>query len=298
VPPPDSQDLYFHTTYSQPFFTQIAACFWKQWWTYWRSPDYNLVRMTFTFVSAILFGTIFWNLGQKTNEQVNLFSVMGSMYGAVLFIGVQNASTVQPIVAIERTIFYRERAAGMYSAIPYAIAQVLIELPYCFAQTLVYALITYSMINFTWTAPKFFWYVFITFFSLLYFTYYGMMAVALTPNHQIAAIVASGFYSIFNLFSGFLIFRPLIPKWWVWYYWACPVAWTLYALIITQFGDVTSLVEPIGGGSAIQVREFVSQTFGFDYNLLGLAVSMPVVFTILFGSVFAFGIKYLNFQHR
>jgi hypothetical protein len=66
VPPPDSQDLYFHTTYSQPFFTQIAACFWKQWWTYWRSPDYNLVRMTFTFVSAILFGTIFWNLGQKT----------------------------------------------------------------------------------------------------------------------------------------------------------------------------------------------------------------------------------------
>ncbi len=66
VPPPDSQDLYFHTTYSQPFFTQIAACFWKQWWTYWRSPDYNLVRMAFTFVSAILFGTIFWNLGQKT----------------------------------------------------------------------------------------------------------------------------------------------------------------------------------------------------------------------------------------
>jgi hypothetical protein len=85
----------------------------------------------------------------------------------------------------------------------------LIELPYCLAQTLVYALITYSMINFTWTAPKFFWYVFITFFSLLYFTYYGMMAVALTPNHQIAAIVASGFYSIFNLFSGFLIFRPV-----------------------------------------------------------------------------------------
>ncbi len=49
---------------------------------------------------------------------------MGSMYGAVLFIGVQNASTVQPIVAIERTIFYRETAASMYSAIPYAIAQV------------------------------------------------------------------------------------------------------------------------------------------------------------------------------
>jgi len=49
---------------------------------------------------------------------------MGSMYAAVTFIGVQNAASVQPIIAVERTVFYRERAAGMYSALPYAIAQV------------------------------------------------------------------------------------------------------------------------------------------------------------------------------
>ncbi len=68
---------------------------------------------------------IFWGVFFfHRDKQGNLFSVMGSMYGAVLFIGVNNASTVQPVVAIERTIFYRERAAGMYSAIPYAIAQV------------------------------------------------------------------------------------------------------------------------------------------------------------------------------
>lgn len=49
---------------------------------------------------------------------------MGSMYASILFIGVQNATTVQPVVAIERTVFYRERAAGMYSALPYAFGQV------------------------------------------------------------------------------------------------------------------------------------------------------------------------------
>jgi hypothetical protein len=46
------------------------------------------------------------------------------MYTAVMFVGINNCSTVQPIVSIERTVFYRERAAGMYSAMPYAIAQV------------------------------------------------------------------------------------------------------------------------------------------------------------------------------
>lgn len=46
------------------------------------------------------------------------------MYTAVMFVGINNCSTVQPVVAIERTVFYRERAAGMYAAMPYAIAQV------------------------------------------------------------------------------------------------------------------------------------------------------------------------------
>lgn len=50
--------------------------------------------------------------------------IIGAMYAAVLFVGINNCSTVQPIVAIERTVFYRERAAGMYSALPYALAQV------------------------------------------------------------------------------------------------------------------------------------------------------------------------------
>lgn len=58
------------------------------------------------------------------SRRQDLFNAMGSMYAAVLFIGIQNASSVQPVVAVERTVFYREKAAGMYSALPYAFAQV------------------------------------------------------------------------------------------------------------------------------------------------------------------------------
>lgn len=62
-------------------------------------------------------------MNHRRNKQ-DLFNAMGSMYAAVLFLGVQNATSVQPVVAIERTVFYRERAAGMYSALPYAVGQV------------------------------------------------------------------------------------------------------------------------------------------------------------------------------
>jgi len=55
----------------------------------------------------------------------DLVVTMGSLYGSVLFICFNNAGTVQAMVSIERTVHYREKAAGMYSAIPYALAQVM-----------------------------------------------------------------------------------------------------------------------------------------------------------------------------
>ena len=87
--------------------------------------------------------------------------------------------------------------------------QVLIEVPYIFVQTVVYGVIVYAMVGFEWTAAKFLWYLFFMYFSLLYFTFYGMMTVAVTPNHHISSIIASAFYAIWNLFSGFVVPRTV-----------------------------------------------------------------------------------------
>ena len=57
-------------------------------------------------------------------KRQDLSNAMGSMYAACLFLGIENAMAAQPVVAVERTVFYRERAAGMYSALPYAVGQV------------------------------------------------------------------------------------------------------------------------------------------------------------------------------
>ncbi|OIV89470.1 hypothetical protein TanjilG_20954 [Lupinus angustifolius] len=227
VPPPGAKDLYFPSQYSQPTMGQFKSCLWKQYLTYWRSPDYNLVRYMFTLLVALVVGTVFWKVGTKRSNSGNLTTIIGAMYGSLFFVGVNNCQTVQPVVAIERTVFYRERAAGMYSALPYAIAQVIIEIPYCFVQTMLFSFIVYAMVSFEWQVAKVFWFLFVSFFTFLYFTYYGMMTVSITPNHQVASIFGAAFYGLFNLFSGFFIARPKIPKWWVWYYWICPIAWTV-----------------------------------------------------------------------
>ncbi|XP_030526171.1 pleiotropic drug resistance protein 1-like isoform X2 [Rhodamnia argentea] len=294
IPPPNSKDLYFPTKYSQSTFTQLMACLWKQNWSYWRNPPYTAVRFLFTIFIALLFGTMFWDLGSKTTRQQDLINAMGSMYSAVLFIGIQNASSVQPVVAVEKTVFYRERAAGMYSALPYALAQVLIEVPYVLVQAISYGIIVYTMIGFEWTIAKFFWYLFFMYFTLLYFTYYGMMAVGMTPNHHIGSIVSSAFYGIWNLFSGFIVPRTRIPVWWRWYYWACPVSWILYELVVSQFGDLKSPLEDTGG----TVEEYVRGYFGFRHDFLGVIAAVMLGFTVLFAFILAISINLLNFQRR
>ncbi|KAG2729209.1 hypothetical protein I3843_01G233500 [Carya illinoinensis] len=292
-PAPGSKDLYFPTQYSQTYFTQFMACLWKQHWSYWRNPLYTAVRFLFTTIIALMFGTMFWNLGSKATKKQDVFNAMGSMYASVLFIGVKNANSVQPVVAVERTVFYREKAAGMYSALPYAFAQVLIELPYVFAQAAAYGVIVYAMIGFEWTAAKFFWYIFFMYVSLLYFTFYGMMTVAATPNYHISSIVSSAFYALWNLFSGFIIPRPRIPIWWRWYSWACPLAWTLYGLVAAQFGDKKDILE-----SGETVEDFVREYFGFKHEFVGVVAAVTVGFALLFAFIFALSIKMLNFQRR
>ncbi|KAJ1688214.1 hypothetical protein LUZ63_019604 [Rhynchospora breviuscula] len=293
VPAPGSSDLYFPTQYSQSFFTQCMACLWKQHLSYWRNPSYTAVRFFFTLMVALLLGSIFWQLGSKIKKQQDLFNSMGSMYVAILLLGVQNSSMVMPLVSIERTVFYRERGAGMYSALPYAFGQAVIEVPHVLAQAVIYCVIVYAMIGFQWTTAKFFWYLFFSYFTLLYYTFYGMMAVALTPNYNVASIVASFFYGLWNLFSGFLITKAQIPGWWIWYYWLCPIAWTLYGLLVSQYGDIDDPLESNG-----TIKEFVEEYFGFKHDFLPVVTIVVLAFAVLFAFCFGFSIQRLNFQKR
>ncbi|PAN23236.1 hypothetical protein PAHAL_4G078000 [Panicum hallii] len=297
TPPPGSSDLHFPTTHSQSFFTQCLACLWKQNLSYWRNPQYNAVRFFFTAIKALLFGTIFWGLGSKREKPQDLFNAMGSMYAAILTIGVLNAASVQPVVSVERTAFYRERAAGMYSAFPYAFGQVLIELPYTLVQTCIYGTIVYAMMGFKWTVTKFFWYLFFMYFTLLYFIFCGMMAIGLTQNHTVASIVSAGFHATWNLFSGFLIPLTKIPIWWRWYYWLCPVAWSLYGMVVSQYGD--DVDTPLFDGvSNTTVAKFVSDYFGYKCSFLGVVAVVVAAFGLLFALLFGLAIMKLNFQRK
>ncbi|KAI3448444.1 hypothetical protein Pfo_005109 [Paulownia fortunei] len=295
-PPSGSKDLHFPTRYSQDGWVQFKTCLWKQHWSYWRSPSYNLKRLFHILFASFLYGLLFWGQAKKVDNQQSLFTLLGSMYSSTLFCGINNASSILSYVSVERTVVYRERFAGMYAPWAYSAAQVIVEIPYLLVQTIAFTVITYPMIGYSWSAYKLFWYFYTMFCTLLYFTYLGMMLIAITPSFAIAAISQSTVYTLLNLFSGFLIPRPQIPKWWVWCYYMMPTSWSLNGMLTSQFGDVEKKIVVFGQPKAVSA--FLSDYFGYHHNLLPLVAVLLIMYPIVFASIFAYCIGKLNYQKR
>lgn len=85
----------------------------------------------------------------------------------------------------------------------------------------------------------------------------------------------------------------MTPVWWRWYHWANPVAWTLYGLVVSQFGGGT---EQFATGQSI--RDSVRSYFGFRHDFIGVAAVVVAAFGLVFAVTFAFAIKTFNFQRR
>ncbi|KAI7749091.1 hypothetical protein M8C21_015582 [Ambrosia artemisiifolia] len=267
VPPPRATYLHFDTQYAQSSWGQFKSCIWKMWWSYWQNPDYNLVRFCFILLCAIMVGTVFWKIGNKRSNGGDMNAVIGAMYSAIFFVGINNSQTVQPVVATERTVFYRERAAGMYSSLPYAMAQI----PYVLLQTVYYSVIVYSMVSFEWTVEKFLWSFSLNFFSFLYFTYFGMMTVSITPNDQIAAIFAAGFYLLFNIFSGKFPDAGGITG---------SAQWRglCTGAFFSQYHDADKQIFMLGRSGNTTMAELINDYYGFELDFMGPVAAVFVGF--------------------
>lgn len=85
----------------------------------------------------------------------------------------------------------------------------IIESTYIAIQTSIYIFFLYPMMGLGWTVAKFLWFYYYLLMSFIAFTLSGMATMALTPAPQISAVLIYFFICLWNLFSGFIIPRPV-----------------------------------------------------------------------------------------
>ena len=112
---------------------------------------------------------------------------------------------------------------------------------------------------------------------------------------QIYLTITNSFSFFLFPFINLLGNQQRIPVWWRWYYWACPIAWTLYGLVVSQFGDIEEFMTD---GNEESVKEFVKSYFGYKHDFLGVVAAVVAGVAVLFAFIFAVSIKVFNFQRR
>lgn len=76
------------------------------------------------------------------------------------------------------------------------------------------------------------------------------------------------------------------------------MAWTVYGLIVSQYGDIEDRIRAPGITPNPTVKGYIEDHFGYDPNFMGPVAAVLVGFTLFFAFMFAYCIRTLNFQVR
>ncbi|CAI0540635.1 unnamed protein product [Linum tenue] len=93
-----------------------------------------------------------------------------------------------------------------------------------------------------------------------------------------------------------MVLFQFIPVWWIWFYYICPIAWTLQGIISSQLGNVETIIQ--GQGFQVSVKDYLKANYDYGTNKIGPSIAVLLVFNLLFFSVFAVSVKFINFQRR
>lgn len=76
------------------------------------------------------------------------------------------------------------------------------------------------------------------------------------------------------------------------------MAWTVYGLIVSQYGDIED--EMIVEGTTVKpsVRSYIEEHFGYKVEFMGEVAVVLVGFTVFFAFMYAYCLKTINFQKR
>ena len=178
----------------------------------------------------------------------------------------------------ERPIFLREYSTGTFSALPYLVSKMLVELPLLFAQVLLQAVCTYFLVGFQ--GP--FILIVLVWWLLSLASNSVAIAVGCTVSDvKTAAELTPLLFVPQLLFSGFFVSISQVPAFLRWAQWLCSLKYTLNLALLVEFN---------GGvcGASAAARDNCDSLFGrndIDGNdvwlyllvLIGLFLGLRVI---------------------
>jgi len=90
---------------------------------YWRSPAYNMTRLSVSAIIAFVLGSVFlleWN--PKTFTENQMRARLSAVFLSFIITGIMAIVSVLPVMTMIRDMYYRHHDAGMYGSLAMGLA--------------------------------------------------------------------------------------------------------------------------------------------------------------------------------
>eukprot|EP01040_Poterioochromonas_malhamensis_P003189 gene3189-3400_t len=272
--------------YNASYMTQFLLLMKRIHLTYWRTPNYSVVRHFICLLIALIFGSAYPQ--QEYSTYIAVLSRSAVIYFTALACGILSMFLVGPVLFPERPAFYREQQSRMYAVWVYVLTLVLVEIPYLLLASLSFTLPFFYIVGFNYignTTERFFWYWFYNFLYQGTLLFVSEFLISLTPNPQTAQLLGGLFNTLNSLFAGFLIAEQNMPTFWLFMYWLNPLHYAFEGLTLTQFNDDTTLISTLTGDITTAEDYIFNVRFttwsydhvGYDVLALCLYISICII---------------------
>ncbi|KAI4741755.1 putative ABC transporter [Aureobasidium sp. EXF-12298] len=162
--------------------------------TYW-------IRVAMCMGLAIMMGTVWLRL---STIQKDIQSFVNALFFGSAFLSFMAVAYV-PAFLEDRAIFVKERANGLYGPLSFVVSNFLIGLPFLFLISILFASVTYWLINFRPDATAFFVHVMWLFLDLVAAESLVVLVSSLFPNFIIALALVAFANGLWMSVGGFLV---------------------------------------------------------------------------------------------
>ncbi|KAJ5741524.1 hypothetical protein N7533_010933 [Penicillium manginii] len=218
---------------SAGYFHQVHTATIRQFQILWGDKKTLFIKQASTIVQALIGGSLFYNAPDNT---AGLFIKGGSLFFSLLYpTFIALAEVTDSFVG--RPILAKHRDFALHHPSAFVFAQVITDMPIMLFQISHFGIVLYFMTGFQYTAQAFFIFWLINLISALAMTQLFKLIGAAFPNFD-AATKASGFTIVAAFtYAGYMIPKPDMHPWFVWFFWINPMAYAFEALLANEFHD-------------------------------------------------------------
>ncbi|CAK9067513.1 unnamed protein product [Durusdinium trenchii] len=229
--------------------------------THYRSGEFLGPRFGDKIFMSLLSLSLYWGIGSKTDAQ-SIQSTAAVLYFFCALCGYGAAAFV-PSLTLERALFYRERADGLYTGLTYYLAKFIEEALVCVVTSLVFSCAVFWAMELQGSFLVFAASYFLTTMVGIVLAY---AVAAVAPNMEAANALLPTYVTTCLYFGGLFIVFEKIPDGWYWYSWTSFLRYSWGMLMLNQFKD-----QPTGDaqvfyqdGRTVTVLEF----YGFNDGIM------------------------------